>query len=67
MVNDILFFNEPERFVADPGFFQGRTPASEAESCLCYVVNQSCASESEASYLQPGSRAHLRALKAFGF
>ena len=42
---------------ADPGFGQGGTPASEAESCRC----------SEASNLQLGSRARLRALEAFGF
>ena len=42
---------------ADPGFGQGGTPASEAESCQ----------RSEASILRPGSRARLRALEAFGF
>ena len=36
---------------------KGGTPASEAESCR----------RSEASNLQPGSRACLRALEAFGF
>ena len=48
---------------ADPGFGQGGGPASEAESCR--HSDQSCASE--ASILWPGSRAHLRALEAFGF
>ena len=42
---------------ADPGFGQGGAPTSETESCRC----------SEASNLQPGSRACLRALEAFGF
>ena len=42
---------------ADPGFGQGGAPASETESCGC----------SEASNLQLGSRARLRALEAFGF
>ena len=42
---------------ADPGFGQGGGPASGAESCR----------HSEASNLWPGSRAHLRALEAFGF
>ena len=42
---------------ADPGFGQGGAPASEAESCR----------HSEASILRAGSRAHLRALEAFGF
>ena len=42
---------------ADPGFGQGGAPASEAESCR----------HSEASNLRLGSRAHLRALEAFGF
>ena len=42
---------------ADPGFGQGGAPASEAESCR----------RSKASILQPGSRARLRALEAFGF
>ena len=36
---------------------KGGGPASEAESCR----------RSEASILRPGSRAHLRALEAFGF
>ena len=36
---------------------KGGAPASEAESCR----------RSEASILQPGSRARLRALEAFGF
>ena len=36
---------------------KGGGPASEAESCR----------RSEASILWPGSRAHLRALEAFGF
>ena len=42
---------------ADPGFGQGGAPASEAESCR----------HSKASILRLGSRAHLRALEAFGF
>ena len=42
---------------ANPGFGQGGGPGSEAESCQC----------SEVSNLQPGSRACLRALEAFGF
>ena len=42
---------------ADPGFGQGGAPGSEAESCQ----------RSEASNLQPGSKARLRALEVFGF
>ena len=42
---------------ADPGFSQGGAQGWEAESCR----------RSEVSSLWPGSRAHLRALEAFGF
>ena len=48
---------------ADPGFGQGGGPASEAESCRRSEAWRA----SEASILQPGSRARLRALEAFGF
>ena len=48
---------------ADQGFGQGGNPASEAEKCRC--MKQSHASK--ASNLQPGSKARLRALEAFGF
>ena len=57
---------------ADPGFGQGGSPASEAKRGaqllrpkVANVAKQSHLSK--VSNLWPGSRAHLRALEAFGF
>ena len=48
---------------ADPGFGQGGPQVVRPK--VANVVKRSRVSE--ASNLQPGSRAHLRALEAFGF
>ena len=48
---------------ADPGFGQGGLQVLRPK--VANVAKQSCVSE--ASNLQLGSRAHLRALEAFGF
>ena len=53
----ILFPQKHSVQVRIQDLVKGGAPASEAESCRC----------SEASILWPGSRAHLRALEAFGF
>ena len=48
---------------ADPGFGQGGAQLLRPK--VADVAKRSCASE--AGILRPGSRAHLRALEAFGF
>ena len=54
---------QSEQSGADPGFGQGRAQLLRPK--VADVAKRSCASE--ASNLRLGSRAHLRALEAFGF